>query len=932
MINHNSKHYLKKTHKSLDIFRKYDIIIFEKLAGIIFNKQIIAGKIEEENMKKKVFAFVVSLILSMVFVIAGCNKKPEGEYELELESGYRQLTIYYNRDVGYDDCDVWLWYGDVEGTGYKFHPCAYGAKMVINVPQEIEEVGYIIRLNCVPGSSSWGSAIKDGSESDRKIKLDGERTVIYTKSGDPNNYISNDGGTTLEVVRFISLADMQDLKHVKISVSDSSSVTAENVKIVDGEGNEVAIASVSGNVVTLKSDLDLSKSYTLKVNGFDDVGIVPMTYFSSKAFANAYSYSGELGVELTENSTVFRLWAPTASTVKLNLFDDGYYGSASSSVELTRGDKGVWTYTHNENLSGTYYTYTVTTSVGTQEAVDPYARSAGLNGARGMILDLDSTDPEGWTNENFVNPDVQNYTDAEIWEVHIRDFSNKITSSKYKGKYLAFTETGLTNKNGIPVGIDYLKELGITHVHLLPSFDYASVDESKDGGFNWGYDPQNYNVPEGSYSTDPEDGAKRVNEYKQMVQSLHENGIGVVMDVVYNHTFSADSNLNKIVPYYYYRYNANGTLSNGSGCGNELASDRAMVRKYMVDSVTYWQNEYNLDGFRFDLMALHDVTTMQQIEKAVHKTNPNALIYGEGWTGGTSTLPATEQSTLANIQKLNDGTTSKVNGIAMFSDVIRDGVKGSVFDIEDTGFATSTTGKYLDNVLFGVTGGYNTSNTFSEYKASWYAYNPTNVINYVSAHDNNTLWDRICHVYGEEANTIEKRTAMNRLSAAIVQTSLGIPFMQAGEEMLRSKKNADGTYNENSYNAPDDVNNINWDLLSKTSEEYKMMQYYKGLIEFRKSCDTLRLTYAANERLRKYVCAIDKRDGAFVALTMTNLDRNEKILVIYNAGDKAYEYTLPAGQWNLYINGTRAGATAIESNLGGKQSIAAISCYVYKLA
>ncbi len=882
-------------------------------------------------MKIKKFLAALCVALSALFVFASCTNKGGGkEYELPLEDGYRQLTIYYNREGSYENCDVWLWYGDVSGRGYKFHDCTYGAKMVINIPEDITEVGYIIRVNCSdPGGESWGNAEKDGTDGDRKIKLDGDYTVIYTKAGDPNNYTSTDGGATLDVMRFISLADMQDLRHIKIITSDNSEIAKEKIKIKDSAGGTVVPATVVKNLITLSEDLDMSKAYTLEADGFDSVGVVPLTYFSSPAFDAAYKYDGELGVQLTADTTVFRLWAPTASEVKLNLFNEGTFGEAVENIPLTKGEKGVWTYTHNSNLNGKYYTYTVTTSVGTQEAVDPYARSAGMNGKRGMILDLDETDPVGWTETPFENPVVENYTDAQIWEVHVRDFSNKIASSKYKGKYLAFTERGLTNEHGNPVGLDYLIQLGVTHVHLLPSFDYASVDESKNEGFNWGYDPQNYNVPEGSYSTDPDNGAVRVNEYKQMVQALHNAGISVVMDVVYNHTYSLDSNLNKIVPYYYYRYDG-GTPANGSGCGNETASERAMVRKYIVDSVKYWQSEYNLDGFRFDLMGVHDLTTMQEVEKAVHAANPEALIYGEGWLGGGTTLPEAEQATLSNLMKLNKGTsTGGVNGIAMFNDVLRDGLKGSVFEINDTGFATGAKASYLNKVLFGVTGCYNVKNFGAG--NGWYASNPTQVINYASAHDNNTLWDRICHVYGEGADTLTKRAAMNRLTAAIVQTSLGVPFMQAGEEMLRTKKNEDGTYNENSYNASDAVNNIDWNALSKNSEQYKTMQYYKGLIEFRKSCETLRLNYAANEKLRKYVCKLEYKDGAFVALTMTNLDTNEKLLIIYNAEETAKNYTLPAGNWDLYVNGTQAGASVIAEDESGAKSISGLSCYVYKL-
>ncbi len=578
----------------------------------------------------------------------------------------------------------------------------------------------------------------------------------------------------------------------------------------------------------------------------------------------------------------------------------------------------------------------MTTSAGTQEAVDPYAVSAGLNGDRGMILDLASTNPADWMDTPFVPEGVENYTDAQIWEVHVRDFSNKIESSEYKGKFLAFTETGLKNESGMPVGVDYLTNLGITHVHLLPSFDYASVDESKTGAnaqFNWGYDPKNYNVPEGSYSTDPTDGAKRVNEFKQMVQALHNRGIGVIMDVVYNHTYDLGSNFNKIVPYYYYRFTSSGAPSNGSGCGNETASDRAMFRKYMVDSVKYWQSEYNVDGFRFDLMGLHDVTTMQQIEREVHAVNPKALIYGEGWTGGSSMLSGNEQSVLANIRKVNEAVGgvegNHTNGVAMFNDVIRDAVKGSVFDIEDVGFATGANADCAGGVLAGVNGGVS-DNDLGTAMSGWKSYNPTNVVNYVSAHDNNTLWDRICHVYGEGEATLEKRLARNRLSAAIVQTSLGIPFMQAGEEMLRQKKNADGSYNENSYNASDAVNNIKWELLTETSEQTKMSEYYKGLIAFRKATPTLRLPVASKDGAA--VVKLVKRAGALLAFTMTNPYTGEQLFVVYNAKQSAETITLPEGGWDMYVSGTKAGATAIRPGLSGEFSADGISCYVFKKA
>ena len=905
-------------------------------------------------MGKKFFWVVTTVLLSMLFVFAACSPKktdsgnggggnttkPGEEYTLECPSGYRQITVYWNRPSGdYSDCDVWMWYSGGDGVALTFHECEYGGKVILNVPDDTIKVGYIVRTNCsAPGFAVWDGVVKDGSDSDRYVTLRGQSTVIYLKSGDPNAYESNDGGKTLELLRYIVMADMVNTQRINVTMSDSSIKinTLKNVKILDGDGNEIAINGITNkNEIFTKTKLDVSKPYILHIDEYDDVGVVPSTYFNSDEFVNTYTYDGDLGVDVKADTVSFKLWAPTASKVVLNIYSDGYWGQSKTHIPLTRGEKGVWSYEGprldnkgNENYVNKYYTYSVTTSVGTQEAVDPYARSAGLNGGRGMILDLDTTDPEGWTNEVFTDYaggyKVNNYTDANIWEIHVRDFSNMIEGSKYKGKFLAFTETGLTNSAGLPVGIDYLIELGITHVHLLPSYDYASVDESSDEAqFNWGYDPENYNVPEGSYSTNAEDGSVRVTEYKKMVQALHNAGIGVIMDVVYNHTYSADSNFSKIVPNYYYRYNSNGTLSNGSGCGNEMASERPMVRKFIVDSVTYWQSEYNLDGFRFDLMGLHDITTMKEVEAKVHAHNPNAIIYGEGWTGGTSTLSGEEQSKLDNIGKLNG---NKVNGVAMFNDVIRDGVKGSVFDIKDTGFATGARADYLGRVLFGVQGGYNNYG-FSGHNASWSSNSPTNVINYVSAHDNNTLWDRICYVYGTDDSTLAKRVSMNKLSAAIVQTSLGVPFMQAGEEMLRTKTNADGTYNENSYNASDEVNNLKWEALTQTSVQYESMQYYKGLIAFRKANPTLRLA-----EINAQTCQIVTKSGAFVAFTITNPTSGEQLLIVYNATASSQMLSLPAGNWNLYINGTTAGATPIETNRTGSQTIEGISCYVYKKA
>jgi len=892
---------------------------------------------------RAVLTSVVAVMLACVLAFGGCassssgkndnggeSDTPKDEYTLERGADEKQITFYYSRSGGYDDCDIWLWYDGANGRGYTFHECTYGAKVVVNVPNTISEVGFIVRTGCSdPGGTSWGSATKDATETDRSATLRGDETVIYLKEGDAQSYTSEDGGKTLSIIRYVMLGDIQDLTTVKYVLSSATVVEQNNVTIKDEAGNKVEIKSIShsnsNGTIALGTSLDITKTYTLKIGDMDEVTLIPNTYFSSTKFHDEYYYdSDDLGVTLSASSTVFKLWAPTASKVVLNIYGNGSTGETESKTELTRGEKGVWSYTADKNLAGKYYTYTVTTCNGAQEAVDPYARSAGLNGKRGMIVDLDSTDPEGWDSTPIYNDVVKNYTDAVIWEVQVRDFSNKITSSQYKGKYLAFTETGLKNSSGISVGVDYLKDLGITHVHLMPSYDFASVDESAEGGYNWGYDPQNYNVPEGSYSTDPTRGEVRVNEFKQMVQALHEAGICVVMDVVYNHTYDSNSNLNKVVPYYYYRYQSNGAASNGSGCGNETASERKMFRKYMVDSVKYWMTEYNVDGFRFDLMGLHDTDTMQEIEKAVHTINPNALIYGEGWTGGTSSLPDGRKSTLANIRKVNrnsDGS-EMTNGVAMFNDVLRDAIKGST-NGEDTGFATGSVVANASKIKFGVTGG--GSSDFATYSAGWKAYNPTNVINYASAHDNLALWDKILLANPTDSDGLNWNR--NALSAAIVQTSLGIPFMQAGEEMLRSKKNSDGTYNENSYNAGDAVNNLQWDLLTSTSAQYKMSRYYKGLIAFRKSSVAL-CSPTSKDSSGNSILSLVAGEGALLAFTITY--GGETVLVVYNAAAEAKSLALPSGSWNLYINGTAAGTTAIESNVSGTVSISSVSCYVYK--
>ena len=684
--------------------------------------------------------------------------------------------------------------------------------------------------------------------------------------------------------------------------------------------------SAESGYITVAEKLDITKNYRISIEGYGEIEVTSADIFDSDYFAESFHYDGDdLGAVTDGRSTTFKVWAPTASRVLINLFYAGDGGEAYSVAEMLRGDKGVWSHTAICG-HGTYYTYTVTTSKGTQETTDPYARAAGVNGNRSMVVDLSLTNPDGWENHSF-SSGIQSYSDAVIWEVHVRDFSNKIAKSKYKGKYLAFTERGLVNEHGQPVGVDYLVSLGITHVHLLPVFDYASVDEANpDADFNWGYDPKNYNLPEGSYSTDPYRGEVRIKEYKKMIMALHEAGIGVIMDVVYNHTYDTDSSFNKIVPYYYYRYTPAGKVASASGCGNDTASERYMYSRFMVESATYWIKEYKLDGLRFDLMGLCDLETIKKIERAVHTVNPEAIIYGEGWTMG-STVDGRAQANQQNIKDIikNDGA---VGGVAVFNDVIRDGLKGSVFDEKSRGYVSGDAANKLPEITFGITG----SPFIDGEPTSRYGWGVREaaVINYMSAHDNHTLWDKLC--LSNPNDSEEMRSRMNKLGAAIVMISRGTPFWQAGEEMQRTKSG-----DANSYKSGDTINNIDWSVLKEGKREYQTMLYYRGLIEMRKRFNIFRDSSSAVARTGTDACpTVRYANGSVITcrlqdnrvLTVLFEDaRGGQALAVINPHKSALPYSLD-GEWNLVANEERAGYEVIGRE-GGCITLSEVSIRIY---
>lgn len=627
------------------------------------------------------------------------------------------------------------------------------------------------------------------------------------------------------------------------------------------------------------------------------------TVYLTKNFEKKYTYTGnDLGSIYSRESTSFRVYAPTAEAVTLNLYEDGLQGEPYKTVRMEQAENGTYKTTVSGDLHKKYYTYTAKVNGREREAVDPYAKAVGANGVRGMVVDLRATDPEGFVEEK--RPEKTNNTDAVIYELHIRDFSmDESSGMKYKGKYKAFTEEGTVNGDNLKTGVEHMKELGITHVHLLPCFDFGSVDETKLDipQYNWGYDPVNYNVPEGSYSTDPFHGEVRIKEFKEMVQALHKNGICVVMDVVYNHVFDAEEFCyQKIVPDYFFRMNGD-KFSDASACGNETASNHLMVRKYMVDSLRYWAEEYHIDGFRFDLMAIHDITTMNEIRKALNEVDENILIYGEGWTADESPLPKKERA----LKKY----TYRMPGIAAFSDDIRDAIKGSVFEELEKGFVSGEP-DLEELIQFGVTGAVGHSQLYrkdtiykQEIPAPW-AGTPSQCVNYSSCHDNYTLWDKL--VISNEGKSTNELEAMNKLAIAIILTSQGIPFIHAGEEILRSKPDAtkEYGYEENSFNRGDEINSIKWNT---KKENLDIFSYYQGLIAFRKETKALRLR--TKEEIEQCIEFLPIAPGLVSYRVKTN---DEELFIAYNAGEKEVTLELPQGKFGIYVNKVQAGTKMLE--------------------
>ena len=597
-------------------------------------------------------------------------------------------------------------------------------------------------------------------------------------------------------------------------------------------------------------------------------------------YSNLYYSGDDLGVIVDGDFTSFKIWAPAAEKVELLLLKDENYNSIKKKFSLEKNSNGCWGNYVSENLAGNYYLFVIDYGECQFEVIDPYARAVSTNSKFGYIVDLSKTNPVGWKNDKRVK--LEKATDAVIYEVHVKDFSISSESGiELKGEYLAFTERGTKNRYGFQTGIDHLKDLGITHVHLLPVFDFATVDDNNSRDYNWGYDPYYYNVPEGSYASNPSD-ETRILEFKKMVKALHDEGIGVIMDVVYNHTYYTEkSTFSKTAPGYFYRKKNEDDLANGSGVGNEFASERAMARKFIIDSLCYWTNEYHIDGFRFDLMRILDKKTMDKAEDKLHEIDSSILLYGEPW----SALPPQ----LHHDKQMMKGAQKEMN-IAAFNDHFRDAVKGDTNGAKP-GFVNGEKG-LVKKIKQGIVGGIYYNDNINDFTIS-----ASESINYVSAHDNLTLWDKLKKTNSEKSKYI--RIRMDKMAQAIIFTSLGIPFLHGGEEFLRTKYG-----DSNSYSSGNSINMLKWERKTKYHNTFN---YYSGLIKMRQSFGQFRMNNP--EKIRNNIEFLESPTNtiAYKLKPCNNNFDQKELVILYNPNQEWIDFEIGTGDWGIIVDDRKAG-------------------------
>lgn len=621
-------------------------------------------------------------------------------------------------------------------------------------------------------------------------------------------------------------------------------------------------------------------------------------------------YEGnDLGLTYYPSQSTFKVWAPTAEALQIHFYEAGEGGEPLRTLALERAEQGVWQLSLEEDLAGQYYSFQAKhQGEWKAEVTDPYVKAVGVNGLRGQVIDMHRTNPKGWADDE--RPPLNNFNEIIIYEMHVRDMTvHPSSGSGYPGEYFGLIESGTRSPQGEATGIDHFKELGITHVHLIPVFDHRSIDESntKEAQYNWGYDPLNYNVPEGSYSSDPYDGLMRISEFKRMVKTFHENGIRVILDVVYNHTGQTEESVfNQLVPGYYYRQRTDGSFSDASACGNETASERVMFRKYMIESMRYWVEEYHMDGFRVDLMGIHDIETMNAVAEELHRIDPTIFIYGEGWKAGDSPLPDEQLALKAN--------TSQLRGIAAFSDDVRDGIKGHVFTADAKGFISGNE-EVKESIKFGIVAATQhpqVDYTDINYSDTAWAPGPDQCMTYVSCHDNHTLWDRLTLSRPDASE--EERILMHKLAGTMVLTSQGVSFLHAGVDLLRTKNGV-----ENSFESPDAINQIDW---NRKTQYKNVFDYYRQLIQLRKAHPAFRMTSTAD--IQNNLAFVDTDNELLVAYTLNGEavgDSWKRIFVAFNGADENQPVSVPDGNWTTIIDAGEINLEGIGTSTGGTLTV-----------
>ncbi|MCU5179651.1 type I pullulanase [Bacillus toyonensis] len=851
-------------------------------------------RITKRLINKSVLLLTIIVMLSSVFsfqnVKAVSNSKTT------------EIIVHYKEQSGNTkDWNLWMWGENANGKSYEFTgEDEFGKYAKIKIDGDYNRVGFIIRTNEweKDGGDRWIENIKDG------------RAEVWILSGDEKVYNSKPSSDLK-----IQKATIDSFNEITVTTNVPFNSKEQKIEIEGIKIKEINPFDKNGGDITNKvkiiteQKIDLKQTYKVKIEKLAYTNTEIGKVIRSEEFDKLFYYSGnDLGNIYSPQHTKFRVWAPTASEAKLVTYKK-WNDKIGTEINMQQGEKGTWKAEIKGNQKGLFYTYKVKIGDKWTEAVDPYVRAASVNGDKGVVIDLNETNPKKWKANK--KPEFKKPEDAIIYELHVRDLSIQPESGiKQKGKYLGVTEKGTKGPEGVKTGLDHMKDLGVTHVQFLPIFDYASVNEEtlNEPQYNWGYDPKNFNVPEGSYSTNPYEPTVRITELKQMIQVLHDNNLRVVMDVVYNHMYNAaESNFHKLVPGYYYRYNEDGTFANGTGVGNDTASERKMMRKFMVDSVTYWAKEYNLDGFRFDLMGIHDYETMNEIRKAVDQIDPSIILHGEGWDLNTP---------LAAELKANQKNAEKMKGIAHFNDNIRDGLKGSVFEEKENGFVNGKQ-NMEDRIKKGITAGIDYDTNSSTYQ------DPEQVLTYVEAHDNHTLWDKL--ELTNPGDSAEVRKQMHKLSSSILLTSQGIPFLHAGQEFMRTKYG-----DHNSYKSPDSINQMDWLRRAAYNNE---VDYMKGLIDLRKKYPAFRMT--STEQIKKHISFIDapKNVIAYSIDGKGNGNKNENFMVAHNANRESVDITLPSkGPWKVLVDGKQAGSKTLYVVHNNKIKVPALSSFVLKTA